>query len=179
MFGIGIGELIVIALVALVLVGPKKLPDLMKQAGKFFVQMRRTANDVKSTFDDFVKEAENELRQEEIEQLKVTLGKQNQELKSIEAGVFPSDGHHDLNGSHHVEHLDGHHVGPHHHDEAHREAAHHPLASSDSLMSTQPHGAVAFDPSEIVTSEDSNRAASSRGLEIPGGGFPKKEQEPV
>lgn len=84
MFGIGIGELLLIAIVALVLVGPKKLPDLMRQGGKFFVQLRRTANDVKATFDDVIREAENELRQQELAQLRDVLNKQDHELKSID-----------------------------------------------------------------------------------------------
>jgi sec-independent protein translocase protein TatB len=84
MFGIGIGELLLIAIVALVLVGPKKLPDLMRQGGKFFVQLRRTANDVKATFDDVIREAENELRQQELAQLREVLHKQDHELKSID-----------------------------------------------------------------------------------------------
>jgi sec-independent protein translocase protein TatB len=66
MFGIGFFELVVIAVVALIFVGPKKLPEVMRQAGKFFVQVRRTANDVRSTFDQVVREAEDELRKEEM-----------------------------------------------------------------------------------------------------------------
>ena len=73
MFGIGFFELLVIAVVALVFIGPKKLPDFMKQAGRFFVQMRRTANDVRSTFDGVVREAENEIRREEADTLKSLL----------------------------------------------------------------------------------------------------------
>ena len=70
MFGIGFFELLVIAVVALVFIGPKRLPDFMKQAGRFFVQMRRTANDVRSTFDQVVQDAESEIRREQAEALK-------------------------------------------------------------------------------------------------------------
>ncbi len=70
MFGIGFFELVIIAVVALIFVGPKRLPDVMKQAGRFFVQVRRTTNDVKSTFDDVVRQAENEIRREEAEHMK-------------------------------------------------------------------------------------------------------------
>jgi len=73
MFGIGFFELLVIAVVALIFVGPKKLPEVMKQAGKFFVHMRRTANDVRGTFDQVVREAEEEVRRDETEQLKKLL----------------------------------------------------------------------------------------------------------
>ena len=73
MFGIGFFELLVIAVFALVFVGPKKLPEVMRQAGKFFVHMRRTANDVRSTFDQVVREAEDEIRREEAEHVKALL----------------------------------------------------------------------------------------------------------
>jgi sec-independent protein translocase protein TatB len=69
-FGIGFMELLVIAVVALVFVGPKKLPDLMRQAGRFFVQMRRTTSDVRSTFDQVVRDAEDEIRREHADALK-------------------------------------------------------------------------------------------------------------
>lgn len=69
MFGIGFFELVIIAIVALIFVGPTKLPEFMKTAGKFFVQMRRTANDVRSTFDQVVRDAEDEIRREEAREL--------------------------------------------------------------------------------------------------------------
>ena len=78
MFGIGFVELCVIIVVALVFVGPKKLPDLMKQAGKFFVQVRRMTSDVKSTMDEVIHEAEQEIRKEEREHLtKLIVSDQN------------------------------------------------------------------------------------------------------
>ena len=119
MFGIGIGELILIAIVALILVGPKKLPDLMRQGGKFFVQLRRTAHDVKSTFDDVIREAENELRQEELSQLRQVLNKQEQEIKAID--VTAKEANHSLSpfGAVNMNHHDPHH-DPHHLDEYHR-----------------------------------------------------------
>ncbi len=70
MFGIGFPELILICVAVLLFVGPKKLPDVMKQAGRFFVQIRRTANDVRGTFDQVVREAEDEIRKEEAAALR-------------------------------------------------------------------------------------------------------------
>ena len=46
MFGIGLPELIVIAVIALIVVGPKKLPDLAKSLGKGLSEFRRAADDV-------------------------------------------------------------------------------------------------------------------------------------
>lgn len=91
MFGIGFFELVVIAVVALVFIGPKRLPDFMKQAGKIFVQVRRTANDVRSTFDQVVRDAENEIRREEAEALKSALGaKPVTPIRSLEAADHPT-----------------------------------------------------------------------------------------
>lgn len=64
MFGLGISEIIVIVIAALIFVGPKQLPEFIKSAGKLFVQVRRAANEVKSTVDGVIQEAENEIRKE-------------------------------------------------------------------------------------------------------------------
>ncbi len=70
MFGISFIELCVIAIVALVFVGPEKLPHLMKQFGKFFVQVRRMSSEVKAGFDSVIAEAEKELKVEEERAMK-------------------------------------------------------------------------------------------------------------
>ena len=46
MFGIGMPELILIAVVALIVVGPKKLPDLAKTLGKGLNELRKATSDV-------------------------------------------------------------------------------------------------------------------------------------
>src|SRR5262249_38808058 len=52
MFGtLGVQEMIIIFLVALVLFGPKKLPELGKTIGKALTEFRRASNDLKATFE--------------------------------------------------------------------------------------------------------------------------------
>src|SRR5689334_1835198 len=51
MFTLGPQEIIAIFLLALVLFGPKKLPELGKTIGKALTEFRRHSNDLKATFE--------------------------------------------------------------------------------------------------------------------------------
>jgi sec-independent protein translocase protein TatB len=60
--GIGFLELVIICVAALVLLGPQRLPDVLRQVARIYVQIRRSSNDLKSAFDYVVNEAEDEMR---------------------------------------------------------------------------------------------------------------------
>ena len=60
MFGIDSAELIVIALVALVVIGPKDLPRVMRTIGNFVGQARGMARHFRSGLDTMMREAELE-----------------------------------------------------------------------------------------------------------------------
>ena len=60
MFDIGWSEILVIAVVAIIVVGPKELPRMLRAFGKTMGQVRRTANDFRRQFDEALREAERE-----------------------------------------------------------------------------------------------------------------------
>ena len=49
MFGIGMTELIIILAVALIIIGPKKLPELARTLGKGLAEFRRATSDLKDS----------------------------------------------------------------------------------------------------------------------------------
>ena len=58
MFGIDSSELMLIAIVALVVIGPKELPGLLRTWGKWMAQMRGMASEFRGHVDEMVRQSE-------------------------------------------------------------------------------------------------------------------------
>jgi sec-independent protein translocase protein TatB len=58
MFGIDSPELLVIAIVALIFIGPKELPGLLRTWGKWMAQMRGMASEFRGHVDEMVRQSE-------------------------------------------------------------------------------------------------------------------------
>ena len=65
MFGIGPMELAVILLVALLVLGPKRLPEVMKMIGRMMAELKKTAEDVKKEIvqEEDMKDIQDSLRE--------------------------------------------------------------------------------------------------------------------
>lgn len=58
MFGIGMPELLLILGLALIVLGPKKLPELAKALGKGLAEFRRATDELKSEFRQMEREVD-------------------------------------------------------------------------------------------------------------------------
>ncbi len=56
MFGIGMPELLVILGLALIILGPKKLPEIARGLGRAMREFRRATDDIREQFDEETKE---------------------------------------------------------------------------------------------------------------------------
>lgn len=80
MFGIGFTELILISILAILFLGPDKLPETMVQIAKFIKSVKQTVGDAKSTLEEEMKIAD---LKEEALSYKKQLDSASSELRSF------------------------------------------------------------------------------------------------
>lgn len=80
MFGIGFTELVLIAIVAVLFLGPDKLPQAMVEIAKFIKSVKQTVSDAKSSLEEEIKIAD---LKEEALGYKKQLDKATDELKGF------------------------------------------------------------------------------------------------
>lgn len=73
MFGIGLPELLVILVLALIVIGPNKLPDLAKALGKGMREFKKASEEIKESFN----------LEEEFDEIKTDLKEGAEALDSI------------------------------------------------------------------------------------------------
>ncbi|MFN7146979.1 MAG: Sec-independent protein translocase protein TatB, partial [Myxococcota bacterium] len=88
MFDFGFGEILVIAVLVIVFVGPDGLPDMMRVLGRFYGQIRRASDDLRRTFNAEVARVDAEKRREELKQRRLAREKARAEALAA-AGEAP------------------------------------------------------------------------------------------
>lgn len=86
---VGIAEFLLLAAVALIVVGPKDLPMMMRRLGQFVAKGRAMAREFQNAFDDIARQAELDELRKEIEDLKRNnaLTEAKDSLKAVEADI--------------------------------------------------------------------------------------------
>ena len=86
MFGIGLPEMIIIAIVALIFIGPDKLPGVLRSIGKGLVELKRATSDVRSTVQEEMQKIEDEI---EIKEVRESAQDFKNELGSVASKIDP------------------------------------------------------------------------------------------
>ncbi len=91
MFDVGLSELMVIALVALIVIGPERLPRVARTAGHLLGRLQRYVGDVKADINREIQlEDLKKLQQQVAAQAKSMEQSVNEQLKSVETSLNDS-----------------------------------------------------------------------------------------
>lgn len=87
--GIGFSEILLLGLAALIIIGPRDLPMMMRKIGQFVGKGRRMAREFQAAFDDIARQSELDELKKEIQELRRanTLSDAQRDLAAYEADV--------------------------------------------------------------------------------------------
>jgi len=83
MFDIGWGELVVIGIVALIAIGPKELPTVLRTLGQYMGKVRRMASEFQGQFQEAMREAELADLKKQAEDLKSSVSDLGNSVKDL------------------------------------------------------------------------------------------------
>src|SRR5437016_12159077 len=86
MFEIGWGELLIIGVVALIAIGPKELPGVLRTLGQWMSKLRRMASEFQNQFHEAMREAEMADLKKQVDDMASDV-KQYDPLKEVRADV--------------------------------------------------------------------------------------------
>ena len=95
---VGATELLVIAAIALIVVGPKDLPVMLRKLGQFLARLRAMANDFRASFDEMARQSELDELRREVEAMRAGRYYDPAALADVEADQVFADIHAELTG---------------------------------------------------------------------------------
>ncbi|MFM8412290.1 MAG: Sec-independent protein translocase protein TatB [Alphaproteobacteria bacterium] len=90
MFGIGMPEMVVILVVALIVLGPRRLPEVARALGKGLAEFRKVTGDVNKELDAARAMIEAEARQHESDQRRKAREKAIEEARASAEAAAPA-----------------------------------------------------------------------------------------
>ena len=92
MFNLGFSEILIIAVIALIVIGPKQLPEVARIVGKLIGEFKRTTEDMTSQFINTKNKADKYMRETEQEIEASLLPEAEGESKTTEKDNKDDDG---------------------------------------------------------------------------------------
>ncbi len=86
MFGLGVGEILIILVLAFLLFGPKQLPEVGRQVGKAVKGLKETADDLRKSVEPEVNLIQQEVKMVE-QDLEASMKEAEEEVNTIGSGT--------------------------------------------------------------------------------------------
>ncbi len=87
MFGMGMNEILIVLVIAVIVVGPKQLPQVARAMGKLVAQFKRATNDLRTAVTD---EVTQHAQFGELQDMKNTLESEIRNIETVSASMVES-----------------------------------------------------------------------------------------